>query len=216
MSEHTPEPATGAGGPRTSEGKQRSSQNALKHGVFSSTIVLPGESQEEFDALLLGMQKEFAPGQTSETEMVVTLAETLWRMKRLRRIESIAIDRDMEKALETGDLESKSMLNFSLYEQRLNRLFQSTLKMLHNLQAARRERDSQMIDDAIALRKYYLKKKMPWNPADAEFVFSTEYLDRKIAFRTDLALARTAPVIDIIRRDNQTVRSQQVPDSPVA
>jgi hypothetical protein len=60
----------------------------------------------------------------------------------------------MEIALETGEVESKSMLNFSLYEQRLNRLFQSTLKMLHNLQIARRERASHQLDDAIALRKY--------------------------------------------------------------
>ena len=155
------------------------------------------------------MQKEFSPAQTSESEMVLTLAETQCRMKRLRRIEAVAIDRDMEKALETGDLESQSMLNFSLYEQRLNRLFQSTLKMLHNLQIARRERAAYMLDDAIALRKYYLKKKMPWNPADDEFVFSTEYIDRKIAFRADLSLARTAPALDIIRRDNRSFRAQQ-------
>ena len=32
-------------GPRTEEGKARSSQNSLKHGVFAKTIVLPGESQ---------------------------------------------------------------------------------------------------------------------------------------------------------------------------
>ena len=155
------------------------------------------------------MQKEFSPAQTSESEMVLTLAETQCRMKRLRRIEAVAIDRDMEKALETGDLESQSMLNFSLYEQRLNRLFQSTLKMLHNLQATRRERASHQLDDAIALRKYYLKKKMPWNPADDEFVFSRRYIDRKIAFRADLSLARTAPALDIIRRDNRSFRAQQ-------
>ncbi|MBL8223542.1 MAG: hypothetical protein JNL62_30200, partial [Bryobacterales bacterium] len=39
-------------GPRTPEGKQRSSENAVKHGIYTSSIVLPGESAEEFRKLL--------------------------------------------------------------------------------------------------------------------------------------------------------------------
>ena len=45
-------------GPRTEEGKARSSQNSLKHGAFSKSILLPGESQEEFDALFAGLRKD--------------------------------------------------------------------------------------------------------------------------------------------------------------
>lgn len=39
-------------GPRTPEGKAVSSRNALKHGLTARQIVIKGESQAEFDALL--------------------------------------------------------------------------------------------------------------------------------------------------------------------
>ncbi len=38
-------------GPATPEGKARSSQNAVKHGLHSKQILLPTESAEEFQAL---------------------------------------------------------------------------------------------------------------------------------------------------------------------
>ncbi len=178
-----------ATGPRTEEGKQRSSQNSLKHGLFAKTIVLPGESQEEFDALREGLIKEYAPDEPSEREMVNTLAETQWRLVRLRRLEAAA----MEQALDSGDLECKFLLNWSLYEQRLNRLFQSTLKTLQQTQAPRREQAVQRLNSALQLRMYFEHKNIPWNPADdgyEGFVFSTDNLDRMIAGRRNLDLAQ--------------------------
>ena len=38
-------------GPRTDAGKQRSSQNALKHGVYAVDSVIPGEDPADFDKL---------------------------------------------------------------------------------------------------------------------------------------------------------------------
>ncbi len=178
-----------ATGPRTEEGKQRSSQNSLKHGLFAKTIVLSGESQQEFDALREGLIKEYAPDEPSECEMVNTLAETQWRLVRLRRLEAAA----MEQALETGDLECKFLLNWSLYEQRLNRLFQSTLKTLQQTQVPRREQAVQRLNSALQLRMYFEHKNIPWNPADdgyEGFVFSTDNLDRMIAGRRNLDLAQ--------------------------
>src|ERR1019366_5695834 len=48
-------------------------------------------------------------------------------------LEALAI----EKAIETGDTDGKFLSNYSLYSQRLNRDFQSTLKTLHQEQAKR-------------------------------------------------------------------------------
>ncbi len=178
-----------ATGPRTEEGKQRSSQNSLKHGLFAKTIVLSGESQKEFDTLREGFMKEYAPVEPSECEMVNTLAETQWRLNRLRHLEAAAMD----QALETGDLECKFLLNWSLYEQRLNRLFQSTLKTLQQIQAPRREKEVERLNSALQLRMYFEHKNIPWNPAGdgyEGFVFSTGNLDRMIAGRRNLDLAQ--------------------------
>jgi len=101
-------------GPRTEEGKTRSSQNSLKHGVFAKTIVLPGESQEEFDTLLAGLHKDHSPVGETESNLVRGLAEIQWRLNRLRRYEAAATD----EAFETGNFESKAILNCTLIEQR--------------------------------------------------------------------------------------------------
>ena len=37
-------------GPKTPEGKARSSKNALKHGLTSEELILPGENPEAYDA----------------------------------------------------------------------------------------------------------------------------------------------------------------------
>src|ERR1700674_1831679 len=44
-------------GPRTESGKKRSSQNALKSGIFSRVILLKGESRSEYQSLLEGLWK---------------------------------------------------------------------------------------------------------------------------------------------------------------
>jgi hypothetical protein len=46
-------------GPRTDEGKQRSSQNALKHGLLAKRSVIPGEDPAEFDALVTWFENTF-------------------------------------------------------------------------------------------------------------------------------------------------------------
>jgi hypothetical protein len=49
-----------AGGPRTEMGKQRSSRNSLKHGIFATkNVLLPGESRAQFEALLEGLRDSF-------------------------------------------------------------------------------------------------------------------------------------------------------------
>jgi hypothetical protein len=50
-----------ATGPRTEPGKQRSKQNALKHGIFSQAVVLEWESRAEYDSLLRELQNDIKP-----------------------------------------------------------------------------------------------------------------------------------------------------------
>src|SRR5574341_1927219 len=56
-----------ATGPRTAEGKARSSRNALKHGLTSEDAVLAEEEPDEFEALRQGVIDERRPaGETEE------------------------------------------------------------------------------------------------------------------------------------------------------
>src|SRR5258707_1183927 len=48
-------------GPATPEGRAISSRNSLRHGLTAKAVVLPGESQEEFQALLDAYIDQFQP-----------------------------------------------------------------------------------------------------------------------------------------------------------
>jgi hypothetical protein len=82
-----------ATGPRTSQGKERSKRNALKHGVFSKQVVLPGESGTEFRALLGGLRDYFQPEGTPEDMLVEKLAVQFWRHRRSLLAERAEIQR---------------------------------------------------------------------------------------------------------------------------
>jgi hypothetical protein len=54
-------------GPRTDSGKQRSSLNALRHGLTAASAVLPSEDHAAFDAHRRGFFDEYKPATPTET-----------------------------------------------------------------------------------------------------------------------------------------------------
>ena len=54
-------------GPRTDAGKEIVSTNALSHGLTSTRVILPGESQQEFDKLRDSVVSEYGPGNPVES-----------------------------------------------------------------------------------------------------------------------------------------------------
>jgi hypothetical protein len=48
-------------GPKTHKGKALASMNALKHGLTAQKLLMPGESAEEFEALLAELFREHRP-----------------------------------------------------------------------------------------------------------------------------------------------------------
>jgi hypothetical protein len=75
-------------GPNTPEGKARSSQNAVKHGLTSRHVVLPGENRAEFDALVSRLIEEHEAKDTLEIEIIHEIAGCMWRLDRARKAES--------------------------------------------------------------------------------------------------------------------------------
>ena len=75
-------------GPATEQGKAISAQNSLKHGLTSSRIVLPGESQEEYDALEASIISRFKPVGELEMELAKEMASARWRLRRIDIMET--------------------------------------------------------------------------------------------------------------------------------
>jgi hypothetical protein len=74
-------------GPRTAEGKARSAQNALKHGLRAQQVVLPGEAAAEYAAVEAALIGELAPDGMLQSILVRRIARAAWRLERADRVE---------------------------------------------------------------------------------------------------------------------------------
>src|SRR5215472_15325491 len=75
-------------GPITPEGKRRASLNALRHGLTGQTVVLPEEDLAAYQKHCAQFHSELNPKGLLETKAVQTIADTYWRLDRIRAMEN--------------------------------------------------------------------------------------------------------------------------------
>jgi hypothetical protein len=75
-------------GPRTPNGKHRSRQNALRHGLTAETVITALEDAADYQALEASIMAEHQPRSATERELVARLASMLWRLRRATSIET--------------------------------------------------------------------------------------------------------------------------------
>jgi hypothetical protein len=74
-------------GPRTIEGKKRSSQNAITHGLFTRDTVVEGEDKAEFKMLRRDFINVLKPQDYLELSFVDDIVNTRWKLIRYQRAE---------------------------------------------------------------------------------------------------------------------------------
>ena len=74
-------------GPKTEEGKARSSKNRLSHGFASSTRFVPGEDPEKINLLLDDLISEYQPATPTEQILVEQMAHHHWISLRATRLQ---------------------------------------------------------------------------------------------------------------------------------
>ena len=75
-------------GPVTTEGKQRSRRNAIRHGLTAETIIDALEDARDYAAFEMAVTADFEVTSAVERELVLRLASLLWRLRRATAIES--------------------------------------------------------------------------------------------------------------------------------
>jgi hypothetical protein len=158
-------------GPRTDAGKQRSSLNALRHGLTARTAVLPTEDPAAYQRHIQQFLDEHQPAAPTETQLVHELANTAWRLNRVPLLEAELLASAPADAL-------GSLATLGLHGQRLSRQFQKALDQLRTIQAERRHQEQRDLQDAAALLMHHQHKGIPWDPADDGFVFSKSEVER--------------------------------------
>jgi hypothetical protein len=75
-------------GPTTIEGKERSSRNAVRHGLTAETVIAALENAEDYQAFEAAVIADYDAESAVEREMVLRLASVLWRLRRATGIET--------------------------------------------------------------------------------------------------------------------------------
>jgi hypothetical protein len=74
-------------GPRSVEGKARSSMNALKTGIDARSQTIPGEPISQLEELTDDYYQRFCPTTPEQRMLVDTLIDCEWLLRRFRRVE---------------------------------------------------------------------------------------------------------------------------------
>ena len=211
------------GGPRTQEGRRRSSLNACKTLITTKVHLCSPAEQPAFDAHMAAYKEALAPVGILETELVVEIAKMKWKCKRASSVEdSIFSSGHLEHAhtMNTGDdavdsclaegqvwkEQAKNLMLLSLYEMRMRRAVEKDMAALQALQTQRKEAYARAQDEAIRLAQLAASEGEEYDPGD-DFVPASAHA----------GFAFSAPdLLRVLDRRNRVARSWNINKRPRA
>ena len=102
--------------------------NALKHGLFAASPVMPDEDPFEYEEFRQRMAADIAPIGVQQQVLAQRIIDLSWRLARIPTLEA--------KVSDWGPFDMIKYLNLlSVYEGRLERQVQALYKTLHELKA---------------------------------------------------------------------------------
>jgi hypothetical protein len=166
------QPSTGA---TTPEGKQRSSQNALKRGYTGKTLVLSESEQEPYTAHVASFTANYAPADGVESNLCSQLADIHWS------IQQISVDlADMNATLSEASAELRAQGATALARAAALAAIDVENRLLA-MQSARKEAAKVDLLAAVHQHQLHKAKDLPWVPADGGFVCSLEEVQAYIS-----------------------------------
>ncbi|HET8549155.1 MAG TPA: hypothetical protein VFL57_14165 [Bryobacteraceae bacterium] len=79
-------------GPRTPEGKARSSQNARVHGLSNREVVVAEHERELFNEFVAGYEQDLQPQGALELTLFSQIVHAAWNLRRVRVLEAALFD----------------------------------------------------------------------------------------------------------------------------
>jgi hypothetical protein len=113
-------------GPKTLRGKQYVRLNALKFGILcQQTVVLPGETSEQFDVLLSTMRCAFRPETELEEQIMLSAARLIWKLRRCN---------SAEESLLFGTAQESQLRTLFRYDAATKRQLRKTIPVIASMQ----------------------------------------------------------------------------------
>jgi hypothetical protein len=210
-------------GPKTPDGKKRSSLNAIRHNLTGQLVIVQDGESEIYQKHCKDYRIDFAPKGKLELDLTQQLADLRWSMNRitayetnLLSVQSVGLDCN----LESGDPEINSSMEIanameknmkilallSVYEQRKQRAFDKVLAKLQEIQIKRKAGEAMELHKAARYRKVFQNEEPDWKPAQDGFVCSEAQLETYIkqSERAEIVYCAQYGKFDPRDRDHRT------------
>jgi hypothetical protein len=130
-------------GPRTREGKQKSSQNSTKHGCCSKRLLLPDEDPEEWEALKADWFRSYETSDPVSLRLVMHAAEMQWQQNRAQSAFAAAQYAIYEEQPDCALWTDEHHRLYSKFQRYLSAAERSFLRAFHEVERLRRDQRKQ-------------------------------------------------------------------------
>ncbi len=124
-------------GPRTDDGKQRSSRNSEKHNLTGGSAFIHGEDPEEYEAHVAAQIRQYKPSAEHELYLTRELADAMWRMNRARRMESELLERSLNPFTADDDETAIQLQRLTRYIAAIERTYYKAYNELKKISLER-------------------------------------------------------------------------------
>jgi hypothetical protein len=166
-------------GPKTPQGKAKSSLNAVKSGLTGQTVLVPADEVEAYGSHVDAYRQELDPQTPLQEEIVQTLADLQWRLYRLPNLEAgtLALTRRRVAPDLFAD-EPDPTTRAALLEAHIHDLAAKQLQNLHRQETRLRNEYRKQMQDLEGLRQNQAQRK-------ADKLFHRWYAARKAVLATE-------------------------------
>jgi hypothetical protein len=192
-------------GPKTEAGREISSRNATKHGLFVADLskYLSPDELARYDLFTNGIVNDLHPVGDLEFILARRAADIQFRLELLRTAELhsysgyYTLSSSMASRI---DNHRDPLALVSLYDSRFTRSFKATMDELRQLQKARKEEELAALKELKAIASAHFHQGKTFDPAIFGFDISRELVFQKAHFNAARGLADNSPGNDRVQK----------------
>lgn len=138
-------------GPKTAQGKARSSQNAFKHGLSSAQTFIPDHLKPLHQEITRDLREAILPEGTLEDDAAAQLCDARFQMERVRLLQGDLVRQSASRGLDplADPTVQKQYDRLERYHRSAQATFRANMRELRKLQCERQNRYELFTADAV-------------------------------------------------------------------
>ena len=193
-------------GAKTPAGREASSRNAVKHGLFAADVTTyfryPEEGQR-YQRFIDGIVKDLAPVGDFETVLARRAADILFRLDMARNAEFkvyAGVGMPVDSMEDQLNKTKNPIALASLYDSRFQRNFSKTMEELRRVQQTRRDNELHALEELKSIAISHIQQNTTFDPAKFGFVISRDLVFDHAHFANVKKLASFAAGTGVVEK----------------